>query len=52
MCFSSVLCVCVFFFGVWKREKRVEKLGRKLKIRKKKKKSLLLSGLRGAWGYL
>ena len=33
MCFW-VLCV---FFGVWKREKRAEKLGREHKIKKKKK---------------
>ena len=32
MCFW-VLCV---FFGVWKREKRAEKLGREHKIKKKK----------------
>ena len=45
MCFW-VLCV---FYGVWKREKRAEKLGREHKI---KKKNVFFFGLRGAWGYL
>ena len=40
----------VCFFGVWKREKCVEKPGKEQKI--KKEEEVFLLSRRGAWGYL
>ena len=52
MCFSSVLCVCVFFFWCLEERETCRETRQKAENQEKKKKSLLLSGLRGAWGYL
>ena len=49
MCFFFYVFFCVFF-GVWKREKRVEKLGKEKNLEKKKKWFPL--GLKGGWGFL